>query len=407
VIRDLPGGEHATAASVVSALNAPLAADSPMYRRPPLISDCTLRDGEQQAGVVFRREDKVALARLMADIGIRDLEVCTPAVSEEDRLALEEISGLGLDANISALARATKSDIDLVAACGAWGVRISLPISKRQRAAKIDLGDDAYLKLALETSTYARGIGLAVVFSPYDTARGEVPFLVRVLRALAKEGCVERVRLVDTVGGATPETIAYLVRVMTEATEGIPIEVHCHNDFGLGTANTVAGALAGASYLSTTVNGLGERSGNTSLEEVVMTLKVLYGVELPIDTARFSELSADVARRSGIGLQPHKAVVGSNCFAHETGMVVAGVANDPFTAEPYAPSLVGQVRSIVVGKKSGKGSIELKLKQLGIEPLNELVGPLLALTKDEATRLGRGLRDEEFLILVDRCRARA
>lgn len=402
--RGLTGGERATESAVVSALNRELVRGSGIYVHPPIISDCTLRDGEQQAGVVLRRHDKVALARLMADIGIQDLEVGTPAVSEEDRLALEEISALRLPAKVSALARATRPDIDLVASCGAWGVRISLPISRRQRAAKIDLDDAAYLRLALEMSTYARERGLAVVFSPYDTARAEIPFLVKVLKALASEGCVDRVRLVDTVGGATPETVSHLVRVMLDATDGIPIEVHCHNDFGLGTANTVAGALAGATYLSTTVNGLGERAGNTSLEEVVMTLTVLYGIDLGIDTTRFMALSAEVATRSGVTLQPHKPVVGSNCFAHETGMVVAGVANDPFTAEPYAPALVGQRRSIVVGKKSGKAAIELKLREMGIDPHDELTALVLVRTKGEAIRLGRGLRDQEFAALVEACR---
>jgi isopropylmalate/homocitrate/citramalate synthase len=404
---DLGGGERASEASVVSALNLHLAADSVAYRTPPIISDCTLRDGEQQAGVVFGKDDKVALASLMASIGIQDLEVGTPAVSDDDREALEEIVALQLPAKISALARATRSDIDLVASCGAWGVRISLPISKRQRSAKIDLDDRAYLKLALEMSSYATERGLAVIFSPYDTTRAEVPFLVSVLQAMANEHCVERVRLVDTAGAATPETIAHLVGVMIEATDGLPIEVHCHNDLGLGTANTVAGALAGATYLSTTVNGLGERAGNTALEEVTMALEVLYGIPLGLDTARFVELSKEVSRRSGVAIQAHKAVVGSNCFTHETGMVVAGVSKDPFTAEPYSPALVGQNRSIVVGKKSGKVAIELKLRELGIVPTDELTLPLLARTKAEATKIGRGLRDAEFAALVDEHRAPA
>ena len=386
--------------AVVSALNDTTVTTSPMFNTPPIISDCTLRDGEQQAGVVFRREDKVAIAKLLASIGIQDLEVGTPAVSAEDRLAVEEIAAAGLPAKISALARATRQDVDLVASCGAWGVRISLPIAPRQRAAKIPLSDADYLKLALDICSYARSRGLAVIFSPYDTTRTPLPFLRQVLAELSHEACVDRVRLVDTAGAATPETVAYLVRFMIEASDGLPIEVHCHNDFGLGTANTIAGALAGGAYLSTTVNGLGERAGNTPLEEVVMSLKILYGVDLPVRTDRFAEMSAEVRRRSGIEVQAHKAVVGTNCFAHETGMVVAGVASDPFTAEPYAPALVGRERSIVVGKKSGRAAVEFKLRELGIELSDSAAAGLVERAKELAITLGRGLNDEEFAALA-------
>ena len=160
--------------------------------------------------------------------------------------------------------------------------------------------------------------------------------------AFRQEGCVDRVRLVDTVGAASPEGVRFLIGFMREALGDIPIEVHCHNDFGLGTANTIAAALAGADYLSVTVNGLGERAGNTPLEEVVVALKVLYGIDTGVATGRLKQVSDEVERLSGVGLQPHKAVVGANCFRHETGTVVAGLMRDPFTAEPYAPEVVGQ-----------------------------------------------------------------
>jgi isopropylmalate/homocitrate/citramalate synthase len=368
----------------------------PLFSTPPLISDCTLRDGEQMAGVVFTRDDKVEIARQLDALGVHDIEVGTPAVSDDDRQAAEMIAGSGLRASISALARAIPADIDLLASCGVSGARISQPISARQRDAKTHWDDEAYLKLALEISTYAKGRGLEVIFSPYDTTRADLGLLERLLRAFEREGCVDRVRLVDTTGAATPEAIQFLVRFMIDASGGIPIEVHCHNDFGLGTANTIAGAQAGARFLSTTINGLGERAGNTALEEVVLALKVLYGVDVGLDTRQLQAISKEVERRSGVPLQQHKAVVGKGAFVHETGMVVAGVLNDPFTAEAYTPELVGQARSIVVGKKSGRASIEFKLAQLGVDADEASTGAILADVKTESIRLKRALSDDEF-----------
>ena len=214
--------------------------------------------------------------------------------------------------------------------------------------------------------------------------------LERLLAAFMREGCVDRVRLVDTAGGGGPEAISYLVDFMHEASQGLPIEVHCHNDFGLATANTLAGAIAGAEFLSTTIGGIGERSGNASLEEVVMALKCLYEVELPIETALLTEVAGNVATRAGVAWQSHKAVVGSNAFAHETGMVVAGVLNDPFTAEPYAPELVGQTRTIVLGKKSGRTAVEFKMRQAGSQCVRHSCAGSTRKSQDPGSRAGPG-----------------
>ena len=374
--------------------------DSPMFSRKPIVSDCTLRDGEQQAGVVFNRQDKVELAKRLAAIGVQDLELGTPAVSEEDRLAIEEIVSLKLGATTSALARAMKPDIDLVAACGVDGVRVSQPISPIQRDAKLHLDDDAYLRLALEITSYAKERGLQVIFSPYDTTRCDPSLLTRLLDMFRREQCVDRVRLVDTTGAATPQGIQYLIRFMLDASGGIPIEIHCHNDFGLAVANTIAGALAGAQYLSTTINGLGERCGNASLEEVVMAIRVLYDLDLGIDTTALCALCADAERRSGVRLSVNKAVVGRDAFTHETGMSVAGVLNNPFAAEAYSPPLAGQTRSIVLGKKSGKASVEFKLQQLGLSAKKEALNDILLDVKIRSIEVKRYLTDDEFRGIV-------
>jgi isopropylmalate/homocitrate/citramalate synthase len=390
------GGDGKTNPWAVSPFNRKGTEDSPMYRRVPRIVDCTLRDGEQQAGIVFSREDKVVLARAIASLGVAELEVGTPAASDDDRQAAQDIARARLGVEVSALARAREDDIDLVRDCGVDSVRISYPISPRQRAAKTRVDDTQYVESALSISAYAREQGLRVVFSPYDTTRCNLELLGRLLQEFRREGCVDRVRLVDTAGAGSPQAISYLVEFMRQSGDGIPIEVHCHNDFGLATANTLAGALAGAEFLSTTVGGLGERSGNAPLEEVVLALRCLYGLASSIRTELLTRVAQEVSRRAGIALQPHKAVVGSNAFAHETGMVVAGVLKDPFTAEPYSPDLVGQTRTIVLGKKSGRSSIEFKLAQRGIQASEDRVLEILDNVKRRAIELGRALSDDEF-----------
>ena len=352
------------------------------------IADCTLRDGEQQAGIVFTKQDKIDIARALDRLGVYEIEAGTPASSDEDRQAIEAIAGAGLKSKVSALARGRRDDIDLVAACGAWGVRLSMPISSIQRANKLKLGDDQYIKLALETTAYAKDRGLHCIFSPYDTTRSDLPLLRRLLEEFNRAKMVDRVRIVDTTGCATPQIVGFLVREMRNVTD-IPIEIHCHDDFGLAVANTIAGVQQGAEYVSVTVNGIGERSGNASLEEVALALKVLYAVDCGIDMSRLVEISRLVEERSGIALQAHKAVVGRGAFAHESGMVVAGLLKEPFTAESYAPELVGQMREVVLGKKSGVASVEARLKQLGITVPDEALPGIVAKVKDEAIKTKR------------------
>jgi len=364
------------------------------------LCDCTLRDGEQQAGIVFTVEDKTAIARALDDVGVYEIEAGTPAQSPEDRAAVEAIAHAGFKAKVSALARARKEDVSLVAEAGAWGVRLSLPISRIQRASKVDLSDDEYLDLAKRMTHYAKERGLYVIFSPYDTTRCDLDFLRRVLQTLQYEGTVDRVRLVDTTGCATPHVVRFITREMKRAAD-IPVEIHCHNDFGLGVANTIAGAEAGAEYLSVTVNGIGERCGNASLEETAAALKVLYGVDVGIDTAKLTRLSNLVEQLSGVTLQVHKPVVGRGAFMHESGMVVAGLLKNPFTAECYRPEIVGQKREIVIGKKAGATSIEAKLKELGISIPRQQVAALVAAVKATAVQTKQPVGTDEFKKLVE------
>ena len=359
------------------------------------IADCTLRDGEQQAGIVLNPDDKLDIARALSALGVYEIEAGTPASTKEDRDAVEAIAGAGLTAKVSALARARRDDIDEIVACGCWGVRLSLPISKIQRDSKSQLSDEAYLSLALEMSTYAKERGLYCVFSPVDTTRCDLAFLQRLLTEFDRRKCVDRVRLVDTTGCATPHVVRYLVREMKKASP-VPIEIHCHNDFGLAVANTIAGAEAGAEYLSVTMNGIGERSGNTALEEVVVALRVLYGVDLGIKTEKLVEVSRLVEERTNLPLQTNKAVVGSGAFAHESGMVVASLLKNPFTAEAYVPELVGQQRRIVFGKKTGAASVKAKLHELGLDATPDQVMRMVESVKAQAIRTKRIVDEADF-----------
>jgi isopropylmalate/homocitrate/citramalate synthase len=366
-----------------------------------LIADCTLRDGEQQAGVVFDRAAKVAIARALDQLGIFEIEAGTVASSDEDRQAVAEICGLGLKAKISVLCRGVEADIDKAAELGVWGVRLSFPISKLERKHKLkDISDDDYLARTLVLTQYAKERGLHVIFSPYDTTRADSLFLQRLVGVLNAAGTVDRLRIVDTTGCALPAAISYITTEIRAAAPSLDLEIHCHNDFGLACANTLAGVGAGADYISSTINGLGERCGNAATEELIMALEVLYGVRSGIDLRALKKVSELVESLSGIRLPVNKAVVGENAFRHEAGMVVAGVLKDPFTAEAYDPTIVGQQRQILIGKKSGLVSIAHKVDELNLLLDEQHFPELLNLVKAYAVEKRRSISNDEFVNLA-------
>jgi len=367
-----------------------------------LFSDCTLRDGEQQAGVVLDRAAKVAIARALDELGIYEIEAGTVASSEEDRLAITDMCRLGLTSKISALCRGLNDDMDMAADLGVWGVRLSFPISLLERKHKLKgISDDDYLKRTLDLCEYGRRKGLYVIFSPYDTTRAELPFLRRLCSELERAGTVDRLRVVDTTGCALPAAVTYIIAQIRDVAPKLPLEIHCHNDFGLACANTLAGIVAGADYASTTINGLGERSGNAATEEVAMALEVLYGVSTGLNLTKLTAVSKMVAELSGVRTQVNKAVVGESAFRHESGMVVAGLLQDPYTAEAYEPELVGQKRQILLGKKSGLVSIAHKVKELALPVPEQSFPDMLNRVKQLAVSKHRALTDDEFKALAN------
>lgn len=364
-----------------------------------LISDCTLREGEQQAGVVLSRKEKVRLANVLSDIGIPQLEVGMPAVSAEEEGTIRAIAGEKLKAKIIAVCRSVKEDIDKAESCGVWGVSCSLPIGELQIRHKLKWPEQKVIDVAVQITSYARQKGFYIVLSPYDTSRAEPNFLEKFLKAVVKDGWVDRVRIVDTVGGLTPQGMDFLVRRIRTLT-GKPVEVHCHNDFGMATANTLAALCAGAQVASTALNGMGERAGCAATEEIAMALRILYGKEMPLAYDKFYEASRLLQTDSGVKLQRHKAVVGEGAFAQEAGLVVSGWKESPFTAEAYLPELVGQKPSLLLGKKSGKDSIGVKLKEMGLTASDEQVLEILNRVKETAQTTKEPIGDAAFADIV-------
>ncbi|OGP64926.1 MAG: hypothetical protein A2170_14775 [Deltaproteobacteria bacterium RBG_13_53_10] len=365
------------------------------------IVDCTLREGEQQAGVVLSRKQKIRLAHILDDIGIPQLEVGMPAVSAEEEGNIKAIAKEGLKTRLVAVCRSLKEDVDKAERCGVWGVSCSLPIGAHQIKYKLKWPKEKVIEAAISITSYARQKGFFVVLSPYDTPRADPAFLEEFMQTIVREGWADRVRLVDTVGSLTPQAMGYLVQKIKKWT-GKPIEVHCHNDFGLATANTLAAISAGADVASTALNGMGERAGCGATEEVAVALRILYGIDMGLHLEKFYEASQLLQKFSGIKLQPHKAVVGEGAFAQEAGLVVSGWKEFPFTAEAYLPELVGQHASMVLGKKSGKDSIAVKLQEMGLAATEKQIADILSEVKNKAQKAGRLLRDKDFQTILKR-----
>ncbi|MDA4124646.1 MAG: pyruvate carboxyltransferase [Thaumarchaeota archaeon] len=371
------------------------------------IHDVTLRDGEQQAGVVFRSREKVRIARALAEAGVNRIEAGLPSVSSDDAKAVKEITHLGLQSKIFAFSRCMKSDVDNALRVDVDGLVMEIPSSDHLIKYGYGWTEDKAIDLAVEATDYAHRHGLYVAFFTIDSTRADFKVFWRLISQVATKGHMDSLVVADTFGVMNPQAYAHFVKRIRKVTQK-PIEIHAHNDFGLGVANTLAGLAAGAEVAHVTVNGLGERSGNASLEELAVALKMLYGVKTDMKLDKLRSLSKLVERLSRVRLTPQKPVVGDRLFETESG-IIAGwwrrleKLGMPLEMFPFLPSVVGHdpVR-IAVGKKSGRDSIFYRADKLGLTVDEAKVDKVLLAVKDEAIRRKRTLTDQEFSRITSR-----
>ena len=359
------------------------------------IVDTTLRDGEQTAGVAFANHEKVTIAQTLSDMGIDQLEVGIPTMGGDEKATIKAICKRDLKASIMAWNRAVIADIEQSIDCGVDAVAISLSVSDIHIQHKLKKSREWVLENMYNAVTYAKKNGLYISVNGEDASRADINFLIEFIK-LAKEAGADRFRYCDTVGVMEPFTLRDTIEKIYKVTN-FDIEMHTHNDFGMATANAIAGIVGGANHIGVTVNGLGERAGNAALEEVIMALKFVYGYETNIDTTRFREISKYVSQASGRELPIWKAIVGTNMFRHESGIHADGALKDPKNYEAFDPSEVGLERQIVIGKHSGKAAIINKFREYEIELSNEDAESMLELVRQTSVRIKRNLFDKELV----------
>ncbi|MFH0896748.1 MAG: 2-isopropylmalate synthase [Candidatus Bathyarchaeota archaeon] len=361
------------------------------------IFDTTLRDGEQTPGVSLTPEDKIIVARQLDRLGVDAIEAGMPITSKGEYEGVCLIAKEGLSAEIYGLARVIKEDVDAVIDSGAPNVHIFISTSDLHLKHQLKITREEAVQRVLETIDYAKAHGLAVEFSAMDATRTNLAFLKKMYSAVVEAGAI-RINIADTVGVMTPEKMYQLVGEIKSAVN-TPISVHCHDDFGMAVANSLAGVEAGAGQIHVAVNGLGERAGNAALEEVVISLNMLYNKKTNVKTELIYQTSQLVSKLTRIPVQPNKAIVGENAFTHESGIHTHGMTKTPLTYEPIPPDLVGRRRRFVAGKHVGAAGIRAELNEMGLSPDNEQLKEIVMKVKEIADR-GRMMTDADLEVVA-------
>jgi len=362
--------------------------------------DITLRDGEQQTGVIFTKDDKIRIAEGLAEAGVHRIEAGMPVVSPSDAAAIKEIVKRKLGPEIFAFSRCMVDDVKRAVDCGVSGVVMEVPSSTHiiQYAYKWQF--EKAVELSIESTAYAHSQGLQVVFFPIDFSRAEINWVLDLINRVATEGHMDALALVDTFGVVSPHAMSYLVRE-TKKRISKPLEAHFHMDFGMGIANTVMAVAEGVEVIHSTVLGLGERAGNVPMEETALALRTMYGVDTGLRLDKLYSLAKLVEKLSGHKVASNRPVVGDQLFQVESGIIASWWMNcgenNPTELFPFHWDVVGQpAPKIVIGKGSGIDSIKMRLRQMGIQFTEEEAMQVVMAVKEFSLKHKRLLTDEEF-----------
>jgi len=360
--------------------------------------DTTLRDGEQSVGVCFTPDEKFEIACKLAELGVSRIESGFPRVSDDDTQAVKRILEAGLSSEIWGFARCMQGDIDAHIELGTEHILIEISTSELKMKA-YGFDREKVKERVSGAVKHAKDNGMKTVnFFAVDSTRSDLAFL-KDIYAVAIEAGADEISVVDTIGACSPEAVEYLIREVKSWVGDTPVHWHGHNDFGMATASAVAAVRAGADWVQGTINGMGERAGNADICEVALALQCLYNVPVELDLGKAREISKLVQSAGNYTVDGWKPVVGEYLYTRESG-AVATQFHIPEAIEPYSAEIVSAERKIVLGKKSGLASIELKAKELGLEIPEDKLGTILAEVKDVATRNARLITDDEFRSIV-------
>ena len=365
-------------------------------QQPVQIHDATLRDGEQTPGVVFTEKDKLEIAEKLVEAGVTRIEAGMPAVSQADFNAIKQISTRFPEAQIFAFARARREDIDMALDCGTKGVVIETPIGYPKLKYQFNWDWEKVFEKSADCIRYAKERGLYALYFPYDATRARTEDIENLFAALYKEARPDAIGVVDTMGCALPQTIQYMVKWYQSLMPGIPVEVHTHNDFGMAVATELAGAAAGASVVHSCVNGLGERTGNAALEELVLAMNILLDMDTPYKMDKLLPLCQLVETLSGIPSAPNKPFVGVRNYTRESGIGADLVIKEPLAMFATDPRYFNRSAHVALGKKSGKASVMYYLDKMNLTATNDQVAEILAQVKAKGIEKNGLLEPEEF-----------